>query len=63
MNAPRTPDSIGCLEDCGRAARNRGLCETCKQRQNRAIARGETTEAALIAAGRRRPPVGRRKRP
>jgi hypothetical protein len=51
---------IGCLTGCGRAARNRGLCETCKSRQNRAIAARTTTDAELVAQGLRLPRKPRR---
>jgi hypothetical protein len=53
---------IGCVTGCGRAARNRGVCPTCKGRQNLAIAAGETTDAELVAGGLRLPAKPRRYR-
>jgi hypothetical protein len=49
-------ETMGCLTGCGRAAHTRGLCDTCKGRQDRAVAEGETTEAELIARGLRAAP-------
>jgi hypothetical protein len=34
-------ESVGRVSGCGRPARNRGVCQACKGRQNRAIASGE----------------------
>lgn len=37
--------------DCGREAKDRGVCRRCRDQQRRAIRTGATTEAELIRRG------------
>ncbi len=41
-----------CLRCQTRMARTRGQCDNCRRNTKKAIARGQTSEAAEIAAGR-----------
>jgi hypothetical protein len=50
---------LSCLACRERVPRTRGLCERCHGRARKAIARGETTWAALEARGLALPPEKR----
>lgn len=44
--------TIACLNACGRVRVTRGLCVTCWNKLRAALARGDTTLAAEVEAGR-----------
>ena len=56
-------EQIACLCGCQRIAQQRGLAIRCLRRLQRFIARGETTEAKEIAAGKLLPKSDKKVRP
>lgn len=48
-------NNIGCILQCGRARRARGLCPRCYGRQKKAIRKGEITDEELVSQGKRLP--------
>ena len=65
MELTSTPPAAPCLSCQGRAAQCRGLCVPCYNRLAVSVRHGETTWAALEAAGQALPAkrLGRRFRP